>query len=482
MVFYDEPLWLNDKKWMVTAFARDTKSGIYAIAYNDFSISLFPEDVFSRWEEHVLDQKLLKPFESRRLTQLRHHLGTITSLSFCPVLYTSLSDRPLLASASDDKSILLWQRQSQAIQSHDEKSRENDGLTEHWKVTSLLINSSGGGAPTCLAWAPSGRLLASGYSDCTITLWYTNFDGKMVNIGTRLALLAGHKSVVKTITFHPHEHFFLTCDRYEVRFWSYDYQSEVKLLATNEVDFHSEFKNQGVKISEPSNEGTDSTKASANVNDKSWGEREEALDGNDDPVNLDSNLPELIDENVDEEEEIFFLMNISASFSPDGAFFVVPCCIDKDQMEPILKIFKTDALTVHVSSPEKFSEAVASPENFLVFPRQSYIYNACFTTNLYLTRLVCSADAKLDDLIQSYVALVGEERRISIWSTSPHRKLMEFKGLKDHVRQLGWTDDGKLLVLQYNGKMGFISFSNNQLGFKLSGEALEAIRHNKNQK
>ncbi|RCJ36437.1 hypothetical protein A6769_17225, partial [Nostoc punctiforme NIES-2108] len=113
-------------------------------------------------------QKILSSTNIREQNRLEGHRESIFSVVFSP-------DGKTLASASLDKTIKLWNR---------ETGKEISTLTGH----SQLVNS--------VVFSPDGKTLASASWDKTIKLWNRE-------TGKEISTLTGHSQLVKSVVFSP---------------------------------------------------------------------------------------------------------------------------------------------------------------------------------------------------------------------------------------------------------------------------------------
>ena len=101
------------------------------------------------------------------------HSSRITSLAFSP-------DGRLLASASDDKTVKLWDSKT---------GKELRTLTGHTNRVNAV------------SFSPDGRLLASGSSDATIILWNTDSGESVIKMAASDA--TERRNSVEAVAFDP---------------------------------------------------------------------------------------------------------------------------------------------------------------------------------------------------------------------------------------------------------------------------------------
>nr|WP_265276349.1 serine/threonine-protein kinase [Nostoc sp. KVJ3] len=117
------------------------------------------------------DDKTIKLWDlntQKVLATLSGHSQAVKSVAFSP-------DGQILATASDDKTIKLWQ-------------------VETLKEISTLLGHSH--AVKSVAFSPDGQILASGSWDKTIKLWD-------INTGKEICTIAGHQLQVNSVAFSP---------------------------------------------------------------------------------------------------------------------------------------------------------------------------------------------------------------------------------------------------------------------------------------
>ena len=424
-------------------FERNRLEGHSDIVW-DVSFAPNGELIASASQDHTIK---LWQSDGKLVSNLIGHEETVTSVTFSP-------DSQRIASSSWDGTVRLWGVNSQPLaqinahRGHVYKvtfspngqrmaSAGEDGQVKIWTAKGQLLLTLWGhrGKVTDVSFSPDGQWIASAGEDQTVRIWSTT-------TGQLTTILRGHQAQVNGIAFSPQGEILLTAsDDYTVRIWERLPHKAYRYRWSKTLRGESAWK--GVAFSP---DGQTIAASSDNHEVRLWrldGTRKLSLRGHNDAVN-------------------------QISFSPDGI------TLASSSSDKTLKIWYLPGLSRIILSGHrgKVHDVTFSPDGNLIASGSADKTLKIWTRDGRLLHTLLGHQ----DIVESIsfapngnlIASASRDQTIKIWSLDG-RLLKTLNDHSDWIMDVIWSPDGQLLASAGRDQTIKIWSSSGQLLSTLTG-------------